>query len=119
MTEEPLTEEPPPTKRQRVKNYLQSLLDTGAKTKEQILKMTKIEILDEPELEGIGDTTVQGSLALFKKRLAKTVEPAKSVKPVPSVDRGDPVPSVDLDPFLSKLKEHEDILFQLLEEHQS
>lgn len=98
-------------KTETVEKYLNDLLESGAKTKEQIFKMTRPEIADALEID-VSISIVGDGFREFKKQHGYTGQSVKSGDPVPSV------PSGDLDPFLSKLKGHEDVLFDLLENQQ-
>lgn len=56
------------TKKDKVENYLEDLLNTDGFTAEDLMNMTVYDLFGNAELEGIGKTTLSGVLNSFKKK---------------------------------------------------
>lgn len=54
---------------ERVENYLNELRDQGKMSQKDLMKLHFKDLLDRPELEGIGDRTISNALKAFKKAL--------------------------------------------------
>lgn len=95
------------TKKDRVYRYLKEQLNSG-KTENQLFKLTAKDLQQVPELNDISGSTISESFALFKKE-------HKGALSTKTVGTGT---SEDLRGLLHRLKEKEDLLFQLLEEQE-
>lgn len=56
------------TKKDRVENYLEDLMKTDGFSTEDLMNMTVYDLFGNAELEGIGKTTLSGSLNAFKQK---------------------------------------------------
>lgn len=56
------------TKKDRVENFLESLLNSEGFTVDSLMNMTVYDLFGNTELEGIGKTTLSGALNSFKKK---------------------------------------------------
>ncbi|MBU2514022.1 hypothetical protein KJ966_22025 [bacterium] len=56
------------TKKDRVENYIESLMKAEGYTVEKLMNMTVYDLFGNTELKGIGKTTLSGALNSFKKK---------------------------------------------------
>ncbi len=98
------------TKTELVYQYLMRQLNEGTHTKEELLSFTVRRLKAVPELSGVGKTSIAEGLSRFKSTVSK--EPEINIK----LDNNGDINTDDT--FFNKLRDKQELIFELLEEHQ-
>jgi hypothetical protein len=103
------------TKTEQVYQYLMEQLNEGTHTKDELLSFTVRRLKAVPELSGIGKTSIAEGLSRFKSEMSKAPDIRLDISDIKSDSNAD-INSDDQ--FLNRLRGNQELIFELLEEHQ-